>query len=85
MEPRVSVVLSLRQLPSGEVAIGIERETGRGSLAVEAATLVLTLWPEGPEIVRGRIDHLASGTVAYLQGSGAILAMAQALRVRVNT
>ncbi len=81
---RMSVVLSLRPLPGGEVAIGMEPETARGSLAVEAATLVLTLWHESPEIVRGRIDHLASGTVAYVQASGAILAMAQALRLRVT-
>jgi hypothetical protein len=83
MVGRISVLLSLRPLPRGEIAIGIEPETARGTVSLDAAALVLTLWEENAETVRMRIDHVASGTTAYVQATGAILAMARALDLRV--
>ncbi|MDP9105002.1 MAG: hypothetical protein M3N49_03625 [Candidatus Eremiobacteraeota bacterium] len=83
MVGRISVLLSLRPLAHGEIAIGIESETARDTLSLDAATLVLTLWEEDAETVRMRIDHVASGTTAYLQATGAIVAMARALDLRL--
>ena len=54
------------------------------TLAAERAEVVVSLWREGETVVRGAIRHAGSGTVAYFQGSNALLKIAEALRIRLD-
>ncbi|MGP6159684.1 MAG: hypothetical protein ACLPYS_19665 [Vulcanimicrobiaceae bacterium] len=53
-------------------------------LAAERAQIVVSLWCESATIVRGAIRHSRSGSVAYFQGSSALLRIVEALRVRLD-
>ncbi len=57
MEQRLTALLSLRPLADGEVAVAIERSADGRHVTVDDTTLVLTLWHEGADVVRGRFDH----------------------------
>jgi hypothetical protein len=83
MEQRLTALLSLRPLADGEVAVAIERSADGRHVTVDDTTLVLTLWHEGADVVRGRFDHPSSGAVAYFQSNDTLLAMANVLRVRL--
>jgi hypothetical protein len=52
-------------------------------LAGERSSVVLSLWREGPTVVRGTITH-ASGSVAHFQGTESLIQMAQMLGLRLE-
>jgi hypothetical protein len=82
MERRMTALLSLRPL-GGDVCVTVERSAGDHYLTVDQTTLVVTLWHESSDVVRGRFDHPSSGSVAYFQTSAVLFALADALRLRV--
>ncbi|HLY02198.1 MAG TPA: hypothetical protein VKR56_06830 [Candidatus Cybelea sp.] len=52
-------------------------------LAGERSSVVLSVWREGPMVVRGTITH-ASGSVAHFQGTDTLIHMAQMLGLRLE-
>jgi hypothetical protein len=52
-------------------------------LAVERSSVVLSLWREGPTVVRGTITH-ASGSVAHFQGTESLIEMAHTIGLRLE-
>jgi hypothetical protein len=52
-------------------------------LAGERSSVVLSLWREGPMVVRGTIRH-ASGSVAHFQGTETLIQIAQILGLRLE-
>ncbi|MGP8102140.1 MAG: hypothetical protein ACLQHL_15505 [Candidatus Cybelea sp.] len=52
-------------------------------LAGERSSVVLSVWREGPTVVRGTITH-ASGSVAHFQGTEALIQMAKMLGLRLE-
>lgn len=79
LNPRFTAVLALRAQADGTLAVTISPADTDERLAVEDTVLVLTAWAEGPETVRGRVEHPQSGTVAYFQSTTAIGRLAEAI------
>jgi hypothetical protein len=56
-------------------------EEGMG-IASDAALLLVQLWRESPDVIRGSIRHPKSGSIALVQGNGALWRLAEEVRVR---
>jgi hypothetical protein len=76
--------VTLDALPSGRgihaVATPIN-ETEK--LVVQRSTVVVTLWHEGPAVIRGTITH-SSGVVAYFQGGEPLAEIARILQLSLE-
>jgi hypothetical protein len=51
-------------------------------LNAKRSTVVLTLWSESSDTVRGRLEHLTSGTTSYFQGNATLEAFANEIGLR---
>ena len=69
MEAQLHAMLAVAPGPDGSVVVTISPVLDGEQFAVCDAILELTTWPEGDELVRGRVRHSASGTVAYFQSA----------------
>jgi hypothetical protein len=56
----------------------------RERLTTECSSVLVSLWREGAAVVRGRITHTGSGSVAYFQGTDMLLRIAEELRIRLQ-
>lgn len=69
MTGRVSALLRLRSNEDGSIAITMTSPQDNERLTVDEAALVLTVWAESPDVIRGRFVDEGSGAVAYFQSS----------------
>ncbi len=53
-------------------------------LASDGATLLVKLWFEGPDVIRGSITHPKSGCIAMVQGNDALRRVAEEVRLRLT-
>lgn len=80
MTGRVTALLRLRSNDDGSIAITLTSAAEDEPLAVDDTALVLTVWSESPDVIRGRFVDEGSGAVAYFQSSdGSLRTFAQAL------
>ncbi|GAC1659411.1 MAG: hypothetical protein NVS4B13_04120 [Candidatus Elarobacter sp.] len=70
MTGRVNAVLRLRSNADGSIAITLTSPCEDEPLAVDDSALVVTVWSESPDVIRGRFVDEGSGAVAYFQSSG---------------
>ena len=56
-------------------------EEGVG-IATDAAVLLVHLWRESPDVIRGSIRHPKSGCTALVQGNDALWRLADEVRMR---
>jgi hypothetical protein len=73
--------LSLRAGDDGNLHAEIAPSDDQERFHMRDTLLVLRMWRESTEIVRCSIQHPASGTTAYLQGSGEIGGLVQVLQL----
>ncbi len=59
-------------------------EEGVG-ITTDAAVLLVHLWRESPEVIRGSIRHPKSGCTALVQGNDALWRLAGEVRMRFTT
>jgi hypothetical protein len=69
MTGRVSALLRLRPSDDGSIVITVTSSRANERLSVDEAALVLTVWAESPDVIRGRFVDEGSGAVAYFQSS----------------
>ncbi|HEV2641635.1 MAG TPA: hypothetical protein VGT98_02960 [Candidatus Elarobacter sp.] len=69
MTGRVSARLLLRSMTDGSIAITVTSPFENERFSVADAALLLTVWAESPDVIRGRFEHRGSGAVAYFQSS----------------
>ncbi len=83
-EPRsVSVVVSAAPHERGLAVSAVPADPSQ-TLRANHATVVLTVWREGPDAVRGTLSHWPSGTVAYFQATDGLLRIAEALELEIE-
>ncbi len=73
MTGRVNAMLRLQSTVDGSIAITVTSPFEDERFSVADAALLLTLWAEGPDVIRGRFEHRGSGAVAYFQSSDSSL------------
>jgi hypothetical protein len=66
----VNAMLSVRSNGDGSIAITVTSPDDE-RFAVDDAALVLTVWAESADVIRGRFVDEGSGAVAYFQSSDA--------------
>lgn len=66
-----SALLRLHATDDGTIAIAVTSPDEGVALSVDDAVLVLTVWSESDDVVRGRFVDQGSGAVAYFQSSDA--------------
>jgi len=71
MTGRVNALLRLSSNDDGSIAITVTSPRDDERLAVDEAALVLTVWAESADVIRGRFVDQGSGAVAYFQSSDA--------------
>ena len=69
MAASVNAMVHLRETIDGTIAITVRSFFQNERLAVDDTTLLLTLWSEGPDVVRGRLQHEESREFAYFQSN----------------
>jgi hypothetical protein len=65
----ICAVLRLRSNDDGTITITVASADENDRLAVDDASLALTLWNDDAHVVRGRFEHAGSHAVAYVQGT----------------
>lgn len=70
MTGRVSAMLSLRPA-DGSITVTVSAVEPGDRITVDDAVLVVTVWAESPDVIRGRFVDQGSGAVAYFQSSDA--------------
>ncbi len=73
MTERVTAMLRLQSPGDGSIAITVISPFESEWFSVTDAVLLLTLWAESPDVIRGRFEHRGSGVVAYFQSSDSSL------------
>ena len=53
-------------------------------LISDAAVLLVNLWCEAPDVIRGSISHPKSGSIAMVQGNGALRKLAEEVQLRLK-
>jgi hypothetical protein len=71
MTGRVTALLTLQSRDDGSIAVTVTSPDENERLTVDDAALVLTIWAESADVVRGRFVDEGSGAVAYFQSSDA--------------
>jgi hypothetical protein len=71
MTGRVNAMLHVRSNGDGSIAITVTSPADDERFAVDEAELVLTVWAESADVIRGRFVDQGSGAVAYFQSSDA--------------
>jgi hypothetical protein len=66
---RVSAVLQVHRTDDGRITITVAAADDESRLHVDDTALVLTVWSESADVVRGRFLDPDSGAVAYFQSS----------------
>jgi hypothetical protein len=82
---RIALMVSLDTVPTERglrVAVTPAEETKK--VVALRSTVVLSVWREGPQVVRGAIAY-GPNAVAYFQGSETLLDLAQALGLAVES
>jgi hypothetical protein len=82
-QQRLMMVADMTRDSSG-IAIALSPAEESVRLAIHRSRVVVSVWREGSNVVRGTITH-ASGAVAHFQGGESLLQMAQLLGFRVAT
>ena len=59
-------------------------EEGRALAAPSDVLLLLRMWRESNDVVRGALSHPASSRVVYFQGKGEMIEFARALGLRLS-
>jgi|GEM_PF-3572513 hypothetical protein len=73
MTERVNAMLQLQSTVDGSITITVVSPFENEWFSVADAVLLLTLWAESPDVIRGRFEHRGSGAVAYFQSSDSSL------------
>ena len=73
MTERVNAMLRLQSTVDGTIAITVVSPFEDEWFSVADAVLLLTVWAESPDVIRGRFEHRGSGAVAYFQSSDSSL------------
>jgi hypothetical protein len=71
MTGRVTALLELQPRDDGSIAVTVTSAEQNARLTVDEAALVLTIWAEGGDVVRGRFVDEGTGATAYFQSSDA--------------
>jgi hypothetical protein len=66
-------MLRFRTQLDGAIAITVTSPSENERLTVDDDALLLTMWAESADIIRGRFEHRDSGAVAYFQSSDSAL------------
>jgi hypothetical protein len=73
MTERLSAMLRFRSEIDGSIAISVTSPWESERFSVDDDTLLLTMWAESPDVIRGRFEHRDSGAIAYFQSSDSAL------------
>jgi hypothetical protein len=73
MTERVNAMLRLQSTVDGSITVTVISPFENEWFSVADAVLLLTVWAESPDVIRGRFEHRGSGAVAYFQSSDSSL------------
>jgi hypothetical protein len=73
MTERVNAMLRLQSAVDGSITVTVISPFENEWFSVADAVLLLTVWAESPDVIRGRFEHRGSGAVAYFQSSDSSL------------
>jgi Rieske Fe-S protein len=77
----LAFAVTLDASPSGRGIAGVATPIDDSEmLVIERSTVFVSLWREGPSVIRGTIKH-ASGAVAHFQGAKPLAEMARLLHL----
>jgi hypothetical protein len=81
----VNLCVSFEAAPAARgIRLAVAPVEEHETLTTERSSVVVSLWQESAQVVRGAISHASSGTVAYFQGTEMLLRLAEVLNVRIE-
>jgi len=70
---RLAVAVSISRDGMGGLHLRARPVDRRFRLEAPDTTVILTIWCEAPDTLRGRIENLANGSTGYFQGNATLL------------
>lgn len=77
-------MLLVESTPAGSLAIEVWPLDAGERLTTKQASVTLSAWREGDDVIRASLKHDESGQVAYLQGGAPLLDFVRALGLRIE-
>lgn len=85
MNGRLSAMLRFGSTIDGSIAITVTSPLSGERFTVDEDALLLTIWAESPDVIRGRFEHRGSGAIAYFQSSDSSLnRLAEAIHLHAD-
>jgi hypothetical protein len=85
LHERIVAIVAVESRADGSLAMLARPLQDDDRFFVEQATVAITIWCEGDDVVRMSVTDGATGEVAYLQGGAPLLHLAKELGLRQTT
>jgi hypothetical protein len=79
---RVAVSLEIESDDGGALSLRVRAVDPGINLEAQRSTVMLTLWCEPPNTLRGRLEDLGASTATYFQGNCTLATFCQKLGIR---
>jgi hypothetical protein len=80
---RFAVAIEIENDRAGGLSLRVRPVDAGVHLEAARSTVVLTLWSESPDTLRGRVENMISGTTSYIQGNATLVTFGKELGIRV--
>jgi hypothetical protein len=84
LDERIAAIVAVESTSGGSLAIRAYPVEAADRFVVDEATVAVSIWREGADIVRISLRHDASGSIFYLQGGAPLIDFARELGLRVE-
>jgi hypothetical protein len=70
---RYTVIVEVECAPDGKLVLSARPADPEQGLSAQPSVLAVTVWSDGPDIIRAAVQHRRSRRLAYLQGNRALV------------
>jgi hypothetical protein len=73
MSERFTVIVDVECAPDGKLVLSARPADPAHGIRVQPSVLAVTVWSDGPDVIRASVQHRRAHKLAYLQGNRALL------------
>lgn len=84
MDDRIAAIVAVESTSGGALAIRAYPVQPGDRFVAREATVAISIWHEGVDVVRMSLKHEESGSVVYLQSGAPLFELARELGLRID-
>src|SRR5262249_50131662 len=84
LDDRIAAIVAVESTSGGALAVRAYPVQPDDRFFAREATVAISIWREGADVVRISLKHEESGSVVYLQGGAPLFELARELDLRID-